>query len=166
MIETGLIDVSMGLLDMSCNFSVNKKNVSKILCGQGHEIIRLVTRKRSSSIIRVLNELTTRILASKGAPQYTNCMQVTIKGGLAVIMEEPPTFINELLDHLGSLGASGAKRVIVALIPLIKYGSPSIKNSIILVLRKCLFMPNLDTRKIAVVGVLQLLKYFKIFMKD
>ena len=162
MIETGLIDVSMGLLDMSCSFSVNKKNVSKILCGQGHEIIRLVTRKRSSSIIRVLTELTRRILASKGAPQYTNCLQVTIKGGLAVIMEEPPTFINELLDHLGSLGASGAKRVIVALIPLIKYGSPSIKNSIILVLRKCLFMPNLDTRKIAVVGVLQLLKYFKI----
>ena len=57
MIETGLIDVSMALLDMSCSFSVNKKNVSKILCGQGHEIIRLVTRKRSSSIIRVLKSV-------------------------------------------------------------------------------------------------------------
>merc|ERR1719414_735933 len=110
----------------------------------------------------VLSELTKRILSSKGAIQYTDCFRMTIKDGITVIMEEPPVFMNELLDHFGSLGINGARRVLVALMPLIKYGGNSLRNATILILRKSLFSPNIETRRIAVIGVIQLLKCFRI----
>ena len=72
----------------------------------------MVIKKRSTSIVMVLSELTKRILSSKGAIQYTDCLRMTIKDGFTVVMEEPPVYMNELLDHLGSLGINGARRVI------------------------------------------------------
>ena len=162
LIGVGLIDVAMCLLDSSCSLSNFKQKASKPTCELGHEIVRLVIKRRSASIINVLSELTKRILSSKGAIQYTNCLRMAIKDGLTIIMNEPPIFMNELLDHLGSLGINGAKRVLVALMPVIKHGSHSIRNATILILRKSLFSPNLETRRIAIAGVLQLLKYFRI----
>ena len=162
MIGAGLIEVAMCLLDSSCSLSTMKPKVSKISCTLGNEIVKLVNKRRSASILPVLRELTRRILSSKGAIQYTNCLRTTIKDGLTVIMEEPPVFMNELLDHFGALGINGSKRVLVSLMPLIKHGSPSLRNATILTLRKSLFAPNLETRRIAVAGVLQLLKYFRI----
>ena len=162
LIGNGLIDVAIGLLDSSCNLVIFKPKVSKITCNLGHDIVKLVIKRRSASILTVLSELTKRILSSKGAIQYTDCLRMTIKEGLTVIMEEPPVFINELMDHFGSLGINGAKRVLIALMPMIKYGGNSLRNTTILILRKSLFSPNIETRRIAVVGVLQLLKYFRI----
>ena len=162
LIGDGLISVAIGLLDSSCNLLVFKPKVSKVIGNLGHDLVKLVIKKRSTSIVMVLSELTKRILSSKGAIQYTDCLRMTIKDGITVIMEEPPVFMNELLDHFGSLGINGARRVLVALMPLVKYGRNSLRNSTILILRKLLFSPNVDTRRIAVVGVLQLLKYFRI----
>ena len=164
LIGVGLVEVAMCLFDSSCTIATTKQKVSKMIWRLGQEIVKLVIKRRSASILNVLSELTKRILSSKGAIQYTDCLRMTIKDGLTVIMEEPPTFMNELLDHFGSLGINGAKRVLVALMPLIKY-SHSLRNATILILRKSLFSPNLETRRIAVIGVLQLLKYFRITSK-
>ena len=162
LIGDGLINLAIGLLDSSCSMMVFKPNVSKIMAYLGHEIIKLVTKRSSTSIVTVLRELTKRILASKGALQYTDCLRMTIKDGFTVIMEEPPVYMNELLDHFGSLGINGARRVLIALMPLIKYGGNSLRNATILILRKSLFSPNIETRRIAVIGVIQLLKCFRI----
>ena len=77
-------------------------------------------------------------------------------------MEQPKSVIQELLDQLGVLGAAGAKRVIVAIMPLIEAARKSLRNSAVLTLRKSLFSTNVETRRIAIIGVLQLLKHFRI----
>ena len=77
-------------------------------------------------------------------------------------MEQPKSVIQELLDQLGVLGAAGAKRVIVAIMPLIEAARKSLMNSAVLTLRKSLFSTNVETRRIAIIGVLQLLKHFRI----
>ena len=56
---------------------------------------------------------------------------------------------------------SGGKRVLLALIPVIKI-STAFRDQTILVIRKALFSPRIETRRIAINGVLALLKYFKI----
>ena len=60
-----------------------------------------------------------------------------------------------------SLNYSGGKRVLLALIPVIKI-STAFRDQTILVIRKALFSPRIETRRIAINGVLALLKYFKI----
>merc|ERR1712198_537980 len=82
LIGDGLISVAIGLLDSSCNLLVFKPKVSKVIGNLGHDIVKLVNKKRSASIVMVLSELTKRILSSKGAIQYTDCLRMTIKNGI------------------------------------------------------------------------------------
>ena len=51
--------------------------------------------------------------------------------------------------------------MLLALIPVIKI-STAFRDQTILVIRKALFSPRIETRRIAINGVLALLKYFKI----
>ena len=68
---------------------------------------------------------------------------------------------NEILEHVGHLHYNGGRRVLLSLMPVIKLSSP-FRDTTILVIRKALFSPKIETRRIAINGVLALLKTFKI----
>ena len=60
-----------------------------------------------------------------------------------------------------NLNYSGGKRVLLSLMPIIRI-SPPFRDSTILIIRKGLFSPKIETRRIAINGILALLKTFKI----
>ncbi|EDO31110.1 predicted protein, partial [Nematostella vectensis] len=77
-----------------------------------------------------------------------------------VLLESLPK-VKEALDYLSFLPPSTAVGLLKALQPLMKI-SLSLRDTLILVLRKAMFSRQLDARKIAVSGFLLILKHFKV----
>lgn len=97
---------------------------------------------------------------SKAATKYTDTLKTVINEAKGELMYKT-SVLNEILEHIGNLNYSGGKRVLLSLIPIIKISTP-FRDATILVIRKGLFSPKVDTRRIAINGVLALLKNFKI----
>lgn len=122
---------------------------------------------RPEAVKSILVKLVQRIVFSNGQIQYVECLGRVVKEGLSTIVNETelqlPGVLRDLLEQLGTLNAGAARRVLTALMPLIREDRrSSIRDSVVLVLRKSLFSPATDVRKVAVGGVLQLLKQFRI----
>ena len=97
---------------------------------------------------------------SKAATKYTRTLKAIVSQAQGELLNKTGV-LNEILEHVVSLSYSGGKRVLLSLIPLIKI-SHAFRDQTILVIRKGLFSPKINTRRIAINGVLALLKYFKI----
>lgn len=69
--------------------------------------------------------------------------------------------IKEVFDYISLLTPSAAEGILHAVLPLMKI-SMTMKDSLILVLRKAMFSRQEESRKIAVTGFLLILKHFKI----
>ncbi|RXM92386.1 Fanconi anemia group I protein [Acipenser ruthenus] len=78
-----------------------------------------------------------------------------------MILLDSSSKVIEAFDHLSYLPLSTVQGLLKAVQPLLKV-SMSMKDSLILVLRKAMFSSQLDARKSAVAGFLLLLKNFKV----
>ena len=78
----------------------------------------------------------------------------------ALLMEQP-TLMSDLVENLPSLDHFTARRALTAIMPLVKLNK-SLRDSVILVLRKALFSRAVASRQTAVSGILLLLRTFKI----
>ena len=92
--------------------------------------------------------------------QYTDALKIVIQESKSEFMYKTAV-LNEVLEHVMNLNYSGGKRVLQSLIPVIKK-SETFRNSTILVVRKALFSPKVETRRIAINGVLAMLKNFRL----
>ena len=104
----------------------------------------------------VVDALTNRVVTTRVSPQFGECLRRLVKEGLALLRENP-TLLHELVEQLCTLGVVGARRVMTALLPIIKLNR-TLKDSTILVLRKALFARSTEAKQIGINGVLQLLK--------
>uniref|UniRef100_A0A669ET32 FA complementation group I n=1 Tax=Oreochromis niloticus TaxID=8128 RepID=A0A669ET32_ORENI len=78
-----------------------------------------------------------------------------------MILLESSSKVTETFDHLSCLPLATVQGLLKAVQPLLKV-SMSLKDALILVLRKAMFSSQLDGRKSAVTGFLLLLKNFKV----
>ncbi|XP_029909717.1 Fanconi anemia group I protein [Myripristis murdjan] len=78
-----------------------------------------------------------------------------------MILLESSSKVTETFDHLSYLPLATVQGLLKAVQPLLKV-SMSLKDALILVLRKAMFSSQLDGRKSAVTGFLLLLKNFKV----
>uniref|UniRef100_A0A673MIX1 FA complementation group I n=1 Tax=Sinocyclocheilus rhinocerous TaxID=307959 RepID=A0A673MIX1_9TELE len=91
---------------------------------------------------------------------YSNLLSSIVMSAPMILLESSSK-VTETFDQLSYLPLSTVQGLLKAVQPLLKV-SMSMKDALILVLRKAMFSSNLDGRKSAVAGFLLLLKNFRI----
>lgn len=159
LIEKGCLDLALTILDSSPGLGKPDKKLIA-LWTLGDEMLCRMIKTFPHTIEVVIKMICKRILGSRQAYQYTDCLQKLVKGAGWTLVDNP-MLVNDLLEQTNNLGLSGARRVLNALLPLIKT-SRVLKNTTILMLRKALFARSVEVKQIGLNGVLQLIKSFKI----
>ncbi|XP_068847581.1 Fanconi anemia group I protein isoform X2 [Capricornis sumatraensis] len=117
-----------------------------------HEMIR------QEILEQVLNRVVTR--ASSPISHFLDLLSDIIKYS-PLVLQSCSSKVIEAFDYLSFLPVQTVQGLLKAVQPLLKV-SMSIRDSLILVLRKAMFASQLDARKSAVAGFLLLLKNFKV----
>ncbi|XP_072889339.1 Fanconi anemia group I protein isoform X1 [Hemitrygon akajei] len=113
---------------------------------------------RSEILEQVLNRVVTK--TTSPISQYIDLLADIVTSAPLILLDSSSKVI-ETFDHLSYLPLSTVQGLLKAVQPLLKI-SVSMKDSLILVLRKAMFSSHLDSRKSAVAGFLLLLKNFKL----
>lgn len=108
----------------------------------------------------LLDMVTTNIFIAPEITQFTDCLDEVCDSSPMTVVDYPK-IVNRLLEALPSLPEPAASKVIYALISLLRVSS-RLRDNLLMVLRKALFVHNAATRTLAVSGFLQLLKRMKI----
>ncbi|XP_078386115.1 Fanconi anemia group I protein isoform X2 [Cetorhinus maximus] len=113
---------------------------------------------RSEILEQVLNRVVTKTMSPIN--HYIDLLSDIVTSAPLILLDSSSKVI-EAFDHLSYLPLSTVQGLLKAVQPLLKV-SMSMKDSLILVLRKAMFSSHLDSRKSAVAGFLLLLKNFKV----
>lgn len=117
-----------------------------------HEMIR------QEILEQVLNRVVTR--ASSPISHFLDLLSNIVMYA-PLVLQNCSSKVTEAFDYLSFLPLQTVQRLLKAVQPLLKV-SMSMRDSLILVLRKAMFANQLDARKSAVAGFLLLLKNFKV----
>ncbi|XP_005802303.1 Fanconi anemia group I protein [Xiphophorus maculatus] len=113
---------------------------------------------RGEILEQVLNRLVTK--TASPVSHYLDLFSDIVISAPMILLESSSK-VTETFDHLTYLPLGTVQGFLKAVQPLLKV-SMSLKDSLILVLRKAMFSSQLDGRKSAVTGFLLLLKNFKV----
>ncbi|XP_010737170.3 Fanconi anemia group I protein isoform X1 [Larimichthys crocea] len=113
---------------------------------------------RGEILEQVLNRLVTKIASP--VSHYLDLFSDIVVSAPMILLESSSK-VTETFDHLSNLPLATVQGLLKAVQPLLKV-SMSLKDALILVLRKAMFSSQLDGRKSAVTGFLLLLKNFKV----
>ncbi|XP_064602070.1 Fanconi anemia group I protein-like [Liolophura sinensis] len=113
---------------------------------------------RSEILDRIFNQIITK--AKSPVTHYLDLLSKIIQPAPQILMDCVPK-VRETLDYLTYLPCCSAEGLLQALQPLLKL-SMTLKDALILVLRKAMFSRELNARKIGVTGFLMLLKHFRV----
>ncbi|XP_043934143.1 Fanconi anemia group I protein [Protopterus annectens] len=113
---------------------------------------------RSEILEQVLNRVITK--ATSPISHFIDLLSDIVTSAPLILMNSSSK-VTEAFDHLFFLPLSTVQGLLKAIQPMLKV-SMSMKDSLILVLRKAMFSSQLDARKSAVAGFLLLLKNFKV----
>uniref|UniRef100_A0A8C2HZ61 FA complementation group I n=1 Tax=Cyprinus carpio TaxID=7962 RepID=A0A8C2HZ61_CYPCA len=142
--------------------SSTAKTPNQLACRLGGQVLlesfKMHEPIRGEILEQVLNRLVT-----KTASPVTHFIDLlsSIVMSAPMILLESSSKVTETFDQLSYLPLSTVQGLLKAVQPLLKV-SMSMKDALILVLRKAMFSSNLDGRKSAVAGFLLLLKNFRI----
>ncbi|XP_047451678.1 Fanconi anemia group I protein isoform X2 [Mugil cephalus] len=113
---------------------------------------------RGEILEQVLNRLVTK--TASPVSHYLDLYSDIVVSAPMILLESSSK-LTETFDHLSYLPLATVQGLLKAVQPLLKV-SMSLKDALILVLRKAMFSSQLDGRKSAVTGFLLLLKNFKV----
>uniref|UniRef100_A0AAQ6IQJ1 FA complementation group I n=1 Tax=Anabas testudineus TaxID=64144 RepID=A0AAQ6IQJ1_ANATE len=113
---------------------------------------------RGEILEQVLNRLVTK--TASPVNHYLELFSDIVVSAPMILLESSSK-VTETFDHLSYLPLATVQGLLKAVQPLLKV-SMSLKDALILVLRKAMFSSQLDGRKSAVTGFLLLLKNFKV----
>lgn len=119
---------------------------------KAHELVR------SEILHQILNRVITK--ATTPVNHFIELLASTVSAAPHVLLETLPR-VKEALDYLSFLQPKSAEGFLKAIQPLLKI-SLTLRDSLILVLRKAMFSRQVDARRIAVTGFLLILKHFKV----
>ncbi|KAL5471599.1 hypothetical protein EMCRGX_G029727 [Ephydatia muelleri] len=111
----------------------------------------------------IVSQLLNRILANATSyiHHYISLLSKVVEATPQVVLDTLPQ-VRETFDYLSLLPHQPAIELLSAILPLAHF-SLSVRDSLLIVLRKSLVSKNLESRKMAVGGYLLLLKKFKVF---
>ncbi|KAI2648512.1 hypothetical protein H4Q32_018634 [Labeo rohita] len=153
---------AFGKVSSSEGTSTTAKTPNQQACRLGGQVLlesfKMHEPIRGEILEQVLNRLVT-----KTALPVTHFIDLlsSIVMSAPMILLESSSKVTETFDQLSYLPLSTVQGLLKAVQPLLKV-SMSMKDALILVLRKAMFSSNLDGRKSAVAGFLLLLKNFRI----
>ncbi|XP_011605603.1 Fanconi anemia group I protein isoform X1 [Takifugu rubripes] len=110
----------------------------------------------------IMEQVLNRLVAKTASPvsHYLELFSDIVNSAPMIVLESSSK-VTETFDHLSYLPLATVQGLLKALQPLLKV-SMTLKDALILVLRKAMFSSQLDGRKSAVTGFLLLLKNFKV----
>ncbi|XP_056272645.1 Fanconi anemia group I protein isoform X2 [Pseudoliparis swirei] len=110
----------------------------------------------------ILDQVLNRLVTKTASPvnHYLDLFSDIVVSAPMILLESSSK-VTETFDHLSYLPLATVQGLLKAIQPLLKV-SMSLKDALILVLRKAMFSSQLDGRKSAVSGFLLLLKNFKV----
>ncbi|XP_031716924.1 Fanconi anemia group I protein isoform X1 [Anarrhichthys ocellatus] len=110
----------------------------------------------------ILDQVLNRLVTKTASPvnHYLDLFSDIVVSAPMILLESSSK-VTETFDHLSYLPLTTVQGLLKAIQPLLKV-SMSLKDALILVLRKAMFSSQLDGRKSAVAGFLLLLKNFKV----
>ncbi|KAM8890961.1 Fanconi anemia group I protein isoform 2-T2 [Spinachia spinachia] len=110
----------------------------------------------------ILDQVLNRLVTKTASPvnNYLDLFSDLVVSAPMILLESSSK-VTETFDHLSYLPLTTVQGLLKAIQPLLKV-SMSLKDALILVLRKAMFSSQLDGRKSAVTGFLLLLKNFKV----
>ncbi|XP_066601799.1 Fanconi anemia group I protein homolog isoform X2 [Prorops nasuta] len=127
----------------------------------GTSILKRLIKERHDAGLTVLQMLTEKIVANGSHVwQYTECLAYMCRR-LSIIVLKNQIWVISLLDQLLHIPADAAIKVLYAILPIIRI-SASIKDNLMLTLRKALYKKGIVPRKMAVTGLLEMLKASKL----
>jgi len=161
LIGEGLVNLSFILLDVQPplgKMNTKTRNIHSL----ASNILAKVIKKHPSSAQIIIPKLQDRIIVNGLSIQYTTALRIIVKQATTYLMEDDNgTLIVNFINNFHRLTYTAGRASFNALVPLLKLNR-SLRNPLIVVLRKALFSKNVDTRKVGVSGVFIMLKSFKI----
>ncbi|XP_065071126.1 Fanconi anemia group I protein-like [Rhopilema esculentum] len=135
-------------------------------CSLGARILKFTFQNqellREEIISHILNTAATK--SNLSATHYVDLL-ASLAASVPQVMLDCLPKIKEVFDYISLLTPSIAEGVLHAVLPIMKI-SLTMKDSLLLVLRKALFSRQMESRRIAVTGFLLILKHFKIPVED
>ncbi|XP_012279084.1 Fanconi anemia group I protein [Orussus abietinus] len=132
-----------------------------LLWKMGNKILQKLVKKRHEIGVTVIQILTEKIISGGCLiSQYTDCLAFMCRKFTMTILS-CQIFVISLLEQLIAVPGVAGIQILHAILPLIRI-SPTIRDTLILTLRKALYRKGIDTRQMAVIGFLQLLKNLKV----
>ncbi|KAJ8002982.1 hypothetical protein DPEC_G00164610 [Dallia pectoralis] len=141
---------------------VTAKNPTQQACRLGGQILLEGFKMHEPIRVEILEQVLNR-LVTKTATPVTHFIELLsdIVVSAPMILLESSSKVTETFDHLSYLPLATVQGLLKAVQPLLKV-SMSMKDALILVLRKAMFSSQLDGRKSALTGFLLLLKNFRV----
>ncbi|XP_060709257.1 Fanconi anemia group I protein isoform X1 [Hemiscyllium ocellatum] len=138
------------------------KTPSQQTCRLGAKILLETFKVHEPIRSEILDQVLNRVVTKSTSPinHYIDLLSDIVISAPLILLDSSSKVI-EAFDHLSYLPLSTVQGLLKAVQPLLKV-SMSMKDSLILVLRKAMFSSHLDSRKSAVAGFLLLLKNFKV----
>ncbi|CAB3981776.1 Fanconi anemia group I -like [Paramuricea clavata] len=113
---------------------------------------------RTEILEQIFNRLLTK--ATSTSTHYIDLLQKAVASNPQALLDSLSK-VKEVFEYLSCLPFATAQGLLQAVLPLMKI-SITLRDSLMLVLRKAMFSRNLESRKIAVSGFLIVLKHFKV----
>ncbi|XP_071959979.1 Fanconi anemia group I protein-like [Antedon mediterranea] len=123
------------------------------------EIFKLQEAARQDVIEQILNHLITS--STHPVHHYLKLLSNIIEASPQTALDYQSK-VRETFDYLTQLPLDTAKGLLVAIQPLVKI-SMTLKDALMLMLRKALFSRQVESRKLAATGYLLILKNFKVY---
>ncbi|XP_008558987.1 Fanconi anemia group I protein [Microplitis demolitor] len=154
----GLVDLAFVLLETKSKLQDTEEDS---LHDIGNKILQKLIKKRHEIGSTVLQSLTKKIIAGGTVvTQFTECLSYMCRK-MTLIVLDSQVWITTLLEQLLSIPGESATQVLLATLPLIRV-STSIRDTLVLILRKALYRKGVQTRQMAITGFLQFLMNLKI----
>ncbi|KAK3595809.1 hypothetical protein CHS0354_014625 [Potamilus streckersoni] len=131
-------------------------------CKLGAEILLNTFKAHEMVRSEILEQIINRVITKATSPvsHFLRLLGDTVYAAPQLILEST-TKMHGMFDYLSYLSPMSAEGLLTAIQPLLKL-SVSLRDSLILVLRKSMFSRQLDARKIGVSGFLMMLKHFRV----
>ncbi|XP_043084247.1 Fanconi anemia group I protein isoform X2 [Puntigrus tetrazona] len=142
--------------------SSTTKTPNQLACRLGGQVLLESFKMHEPIRGEILEQVLNRLVTKTASPvtHFIGLLSSTVLSAPMILLESSSK-VTETFDQLSYLPLSTVQGLLKAVQPLLKV-SMSMKDALILVLRKAMFSSHLDGRKSAVAGFLLLLKNFRI----
>ncbi|GLV41723.1 Fanconi anemia complementation group I [Carabus blaptoides fortunei] len=152
--------IHLGFILLSVNVGVGNKHIAQIQWELGTFILLKVMKKKREVSSTIIQQLCNKIIVGQNISHLTECLHQMCRN-LTLTMLENQTIIIQLIEQILIIPGLSSRHIINSILPLIKV-SLTIRDNLILILRKALYSRKIETRQMAACGFLKLLKSLRI----